>query len=141
MPNPENLRTPTSEEARAMQAKGVKKRKENQERKKVLINAIRGVLNGKMSVNDSVKEGAAAIGYKIGSKASFGEIAVLKLFQKALKNGDYKAFIELGKMAGLHFDQSEEGRGGTENPLNIAQTTTLQPESIKKISEALEDIC
>lgn len=37
--NKENLRTPTSEEARAMQKKGVEKRKENQI-KKVLLSEI-----------------------------------------------------------------------------------------------------
>lgn len=39
MANEQNLRTPTSEEARAMQLKGAKKRKENRE-KKILMSQI-----------------------------------------------------------------------------------------------------
>jgi hypothetical protein len=44
MANAENLRTPTSEEAKAMQEKSVKKRYENKIRKGIIANAILEVL-------------------------------------------------------------------------------------------------
>ena len=48
MPNPENLRTPTSEEAREMQKKSVAKRKQNMIEKKV----IKEILEKRLKIRD-----------------------------------------------------------------------------------------
>lgn len=48
MPNPENLRTPTSEEAREMQKKSVAKRKQNMIEKKV----IKEILEKRLKISD-----------------------------------------------------------------------------------------
>lgn len=50
MPNPQNLRTPTSEEAKEMQKKSAEKRKENNERKKFLSEMYADFLSDEYSV-------------------------------------------------------------------------------------------
>ena len=140
MPNPQNLRVPTTEQARKYQAMGVQKRIENQQKRNILINAGREILNSKMDVNDKVKAAAAMIGYKLGRKATFGEVAYLTMIQKALKDGNYKAFTELAKLSGLHFDQSPDALGGVDNPINVSQTV-VAPEQVKAISDELEGGC
>ena len=64
--NPQNLKVPTSEQAREYQKLGVLKRLENQQKRNVLIMAGREMLNSKMPVSDKVKAAAKMIGYKIG---------------------------------------------------------------------------
>lgn len=139
--NPQNLRVPTTEEARRYQALGVKKRLENQQKRNLLIHAGREIFNAKMDVTDKIKAAAKLIGYKVGRKATFGEVAYLTMMHKALKDGNYKAFTELARLSGMHFDQSPEALGGVENPINVAQTTTVAPEQVKAISEELEGGC
>lgn len=139
--NPQNLKVPTTEQAREYQKLAVQARYENQRKRNVLIMAGREMLNSKMPVSDKVRAAAKMIGYKIGRKATFGEVAYLTMLNKALKDGNYKAFTELARLSGLHFDQSPEALGGTENPVNVVQTTTIAPEQVKAISDALEGGC
>ena len=138
--NNKNLRHFTSENAAKFQAMGVQKRLENQQKRNVLIDAGREILNSKMDVNDKVKAAAAMIGYKLGRKATFGEVAYLTMMQKALKDGNYKAFTELAKLSGMHFDQSPDALGGADNPVHV-QAVAVAPEQVKAISEELEDNC
>ena len=138
--NPQNLKVPTSEQAREYQKLGVQKRLENQQKRNVLIMAGREMLNSKMPVSDKVKAAAKMIGYKIGRKATFGEVAYLTMLNKALKDGNYKAFTELARLSGLHFDQSPEAIVGADNPVHV-QAVAVSPEQVKAISEELEDNC
>lgn len=138
--NEQNLRHFTKENAAHYQALGVKKRLENQQKRNVLIDAGREIMNSRMKVNDKIKQAAAIIGYKLGRNPTFGEVAYITMMQKAVKDGNYKAFAELAKLSGLHFDQSVEALGGAENPINVQQTT-IAPEQVKEISEELEGGC
>ena len=138
--NEQNLRPFTRENAAEMQKLGVKKRLENAKKKNLFIEVGRNIFNSKMDVSEKVRQNAAALGYKLGRKGSFGEIALLTMIQKALKDGNNKAFIELAKLAGMHFDQSPEALGGADNPVHV-QATAVAPEQIKAISEELEDGC
>lgn len=141
MPNPQNLRTPTSEEAREMQRKGARARRRNFEKKHLLIEVIRDVMCGKMEVPDNLRNLGTYMGRKFGKTAIFGEVALTALFAKAVQRGDSRAFLELAKFAGMSYDQSAEGLGGENNPINVAQTTTISPERIKFINNMLENEC
>ena len=138
--NPQNLKVPTTEQAREYQKLAVQARYENQQKRNVLIMAGREMLNSKMPVSDKVRAAAKMIGYKIGRKATFGEVAYLTMLNKALKDGNYKAFTELARLSGLHFDQSPEAIGGKDNPIHV-EAATVAPEQVKEISEALEGDC
>mgnify|MGYP003291535075 CR=1 FL=1 len=135
---PKNLFT--KENAQAMRELGLKVRRENAEKRNLLIERGREILNSKMDVTEDDKELAKLIGYKLGKKAPFGEVAFIRMFNAALVQGNYKAFVELGRMIGMHFDQSPEALGGSENPLNV-QAVAIAPKQVKDISEALEDNC
>jgi len=56
MANEQNLRTPTSEEARAMQLKGAKKRKENREKKILMSQIYADFLEKEYNVRQGDKE-------------------------------------------------------------------------------------
>lgn len=142
--NVQNLKSFTKddpERAATMQARAIEKRKLNQKRRSLVIECGRDILNSKMDVSDRMKAAAKVVGYRIGRKATIGEVAFLTIIQKALKDGNYKAFIEMCRLSGMHFDQSPEALGGERNPINVQQNTTISPENVKRISEALEGGC
>lgn len=138
--NDQNLKPFTKENARAMQKLGAAKKRENALRKNLFIEAGRNIFNSKMDVSEKVRQNAAQLGYKLGRKGTFGEIALLTMIQKALKDGNNKAFIELARLVGMHFDQSAEALGSKENPIHV-EATAVAPEQVKEISEALEGDC
>lgn len=135
---PKNLFT--KENAQAMRERGLKVRRENAEKRNLLIERGREILNSKMDVTEDDKELAKLIGYKLGKKAPFGEVAFIRMFNAALVQGNYKAFVELGRMIGMHFDQSPEALGSKDNPIHV-EAATVAPEQVKEISEALEGDC
>lgn len=138
--NPQYLKVPTSEQAREYQKRAVIARKENKARRDLIIQCGRDIMNSKMDVSEAVKQAAAKIGYKLGRKATFGEVAFLQMINKALKDGNCKAFVELLKVSGMHFDQSPEALGGSNNPINV-QATAVPPEQVRVISDELEGGC
>ena len=141
MPNIENLKPRiTKENAQAMQKLSVKKRLENIQKRHLLIDAGREIFNSKMDVSEKVRQNAAQLGYKLGKKGTFGEIAMLTMIQKAIKDGNSKAFIQLAQLSGMHFDQSPEALGGKDNPIHV-EAIAVAPEQVKEISEALEGDC
>ena len=142
--NVENLKSFSKDDpglASAMQAKSVEARKRNAKRRNLIIECGRDILNARMDVSDKKQLAAKVVGYRLGRKATFGEIAFLTIMQKALKDGNYKAFVEMCRLSGMHFDQSPEALGGEKNPFNVQQNTTIAPENVRRISEALEDGC
>lgn len=138
--NEQNLRPFTKENASAMQKLGAAKRRENARKKNLFIEVGRNIFNSKMDVSEKVRQNAAQLGYKLGRKGTFGEIALLTMIQKALKDGNNKAFIELARLTGMHFDQSQEALGSRENPIHV-EATAVAPEQVKAISEELEGSC
>lgn len=130
----------TKDNARELQELSVKKRLENAQKRRLLINAGREIFNSKMDVSEKVRQNAAQLGYKLGRKGTFGEIAMLTMIQKAIKDGNSKAFVQLAQLAGMHFDQSPEALGSKENPIHV-EAATVAPEQVKEISEALEGDC
>ena len=138
--NEQNLRPFTKENASAMQKLGAAKRRENARKKNLFIEVGRNIFNSKMDVSEKVRQNAAQLGYKLGRKGTFGEIALLTMIQKALKDGNNKAFIELARLTGMHFDQSQEALGSKENPIHV-EAAAVAPEQVKAISEELEGGC
>lgn len=131
----------TKENSRELQKRSVEKRIENNERRFFLIRSGQDILTSKADVTDDDRMKASFVGYKYGKKATVGEKAFIDMLYQAKLDGNYKAFVELCKMSGMHFDQSPEAIGGVDNPINVAQKTTIAPEQVKEISSELEGGC
>ena len=139
----ENLTPFTKGDNRAALAssKGLAVRRRKAEQKAVLRDAFIEILNGKMTVPDVMRNGAAMIGLRLGKKEKFGKVLMAKLTQDSLKKSNWKAVVELAKLAGITFDQSPEGLGGEDNPINVANSVKVAPSRVKEISEILEEEC
>lgn len=122
-------------------SKGAQARTRSLERRAVLRDAFIEILNGKMAVPDVMREGAEMIGIRLGKREKLGKVLMAKLTQDSLKKSNWKAVVELAKMAGITFDQSPEGLGGEANPINVANAVKVAPGRVKEISDMLEEEC
>lgn len=138
----EDLTPFDSTRARENQLKSAKKRHENCVKRDMLFKMFRKRLMGKKKVNDQdiVSLGDDLEGYKVGKRVTRALLDLDIIREAAKKTGNVRGYIDLLKFAGVHFDQSDETLGGSENPLNIA-TGPITPEQVKKISKQLEEDC
>ena len=105
--NEKNLRTPTSEEARAMQRKGAEKRKENNAKKKLMSQIYAEFLEKEYNVRQGDKE-----------RKLTGAELVNECMKKIIARGD-SASVSLMK-------EVREGTEGTKMQLSGSINTTLQ---------------
>lgn len=136
MPRPFN-----SETARKAQELAAKKRVENSRKRFFLIRSGQDILVQKKKVDAEDREKAKYVGVKLGKNATVAETVFVSMLADAKRRGDNKAFVELLKVAGMHFDQSPEALGGSNNPINLANATAVPPEQVKAISDELEGGC
>ena len=96
--NPQYLKVPTSEQAREYQKRAVISRKANKARRDLIIQCGRDIMNSKMDVSEDIQQDAARIGYRMGRKATFGEVAFLQMVNKALKDGNCKCSTRIRRI-------------------------------------------
>lgn len=119
MANEQNLRTPTSEEARAMQLKGAKKRKENRE-KKILMSQIYADF---LEKEYNVKAGE-------GTRKITGAELVNEVMRKVLVRGDSSSVSLL-----------KELREGTEgNKVQLSGSVETKIQTTEERLKAFEDL-
>lgn len=116
---PENLRTPTSEEARQMQLKGAEKRKENNAKRKLLSELYADFLEEEFEI----KEGDA--------KRKISGAEYCKLIAKTvLKRSDSSSVAMLKEIR-----ESTEG-----NRINLSGSVTTQMQSTEERIKAFDEL-
>lgn len=132
-----------SERARAAQRIGARRRSENCEKRDMLYRLFQKRLfsSKRVSENDLLELGDDTDGYAAGKRAVRALLDLDILREKAKKTGNVRGYIELLKFAGVHFDQGDEAIGSKDNPVNVAQATTITASRVKEISDALEEEC
>lgn len=137
---PKKLITP--ETANKMREKGVEAKKEKKTRERA-FKLFGNYLLGKKTVSrhDLEELGDDTGDFKENRKAVRVLLDLAKMRQKAISTNNVRGYVELLKTVGFHFDQSPEALGGVDNPINVSQKTTIAPDQVKKISEALEGDC
>lgn len=131
-----------SNTARERQAASVKSRKENIQRDKAYRLFAKYLLAKKtVTVADIEELESDTEEFKVNRKATRVLLDLAKMRQKAIATANVRGYVELLKTVGFHFDQGKEALGGAENPINVSQKTTIAPEQVKAISDALEGGC
>lgn len=117
--NDNNLRTPTSEEAREMQKRSVEKRKENQEKKKLMSQVYAEFLEKEYSVKTAE-----------GTKKINGAELCNEAMKKIIARGDSSTVSLL-----------KEIREGTEgSKINLSGNVTTEMESTEERIKAFEEL-
>lgn len=131
-----------SNTARERQAASVKSRKENIQRDKAYRLFAKYLLSKKTVTEADLEElEGDTEEFKANRKTTRVLLDLAKMRQKAIATANVRGYVELLKTVGFHFDQGREALGTKDNPINVSQKTTVAPEQVKKISEALEDSC
>ena len=131
-----------SNTARERQAASVKSRKENIQRDKAYRLFAKYLLAKKTVTEADIEElEGDTEEFKVNRKATRVLLDLAKMRQKAIATANVRGYVELLKTVGFHFDQGKEALGGAENPINVSQKTTIAPEQVKAISDALEGGC
>lgn len=138
----DNLKPFTSKTANKFQKKAVEARKEKIQRDKAYKMFAKYLLGKKTVTKQDIEElEGDSEEFKENRKATRVLLDLAKMRKKAIATSNVRGYVELLKTVGFHFDQSPEALGGADNPINVSQKTTIAPEQVKKISEALEDNC
>lgn len=137
---PKKLITP--ETANKMREKGIEAKREKKTRDRA-FKLFGNYLLGKKTVSrhDIEELGDDSGEFKENRKAVRVLLDLAKMRNKAIETNNVRGYVELLKAVGFHFDQSPEALGGAENPINVAQKTTIAPEQVKKIASELEGCC
>lgn len=111
MANEQNLRTPTSEEARAMQLKGAKKRKENREKKILMSQIYADFLEKEYNVRQGDKErkltGAELVNEAMKKIIARGDSSSVSLM-KEVREGTEGSKINLSGTVKTEMETTEE---------------------------------
>lgn len=137
----DNLNPITVDNARDYQARSARKRHENCVRRNILKDSIIEILNGKMDIPQVMREQAESLGIKFKAKDKFGKFLMATLIQDGLKKKNIKGIVALAQMAGMTHDQSDEGLGGADNPINTVQSVSMDPSRVREIYEELDKEC
>lgn len=138
----DNLKPFTSKTATMFQKKALEARKEKNQRNKAYKMFAKYLLGKKTVTKQDLEElEGDSEDFKENRKATRVLLDLAKMRKKAIDTSNVRGYVELLKTVGFHFDQSPEALGGAENPINVAQKTTIAPEQVKKISSELEGCC
>ena len=132
----------TSKTANKFQKKAVEARKEKIQRDKAYKMFAKYLLGKKTVTKQDIEElEGDSEEFKENRKATRVLLDLAKMRKKAIATSNVRGYVELLKTVGFHFDQSPEALGGVDNPINVAQKTTIAPEQVKEISSELEGGC
>lgn len=127
----------TSKTAKKASILGVKAKKANFD----TIKAFRTIFDTIVKTPKAVASDALEAGLDAPKKCTMGEVAFISAFADAINSKNYKALEALAKMAGKHFDQSADALGGSNNPMNVTQSTAITPAAMKNIADKLDGLC
>ena len=113
----------TKANAKEMQLRGVAARKKNAAEvpaHMILVNAIRKAFNAKIQMTPALEKmlDELEVPHETHHRVKAVDLAVVKAVRNMVDNGDVESLNILGKIAGLHHDQTPEGRGGEQNPVH-----------------------
>ena len=136
---PKGARLFTSENANDYLKERVEANTRNARKRKACIKAARTILTTKIHINDSMRAAMEQLGLDPGNEEDAILVALSRIFAKALKDGNLKDILQIVRLGGCHYDQSEEALGGTENPISVVNA--IPAEMVRKINMQLEELC
>ena len=94
----------------------------------------------KKKPDDEDLANAKYVGVKLGKNPTVGETVIVAMLAQLKRTGDVRGFVELLKMSGMHFDQSPESKGGSDNPFNIKTVGKPSAEECAEMMRQAEEL-
>lgn len=103
-----NLRPIRSKErAKELSALGLKKRLENKDRKKLLLDDIREVVTAEIAVPKALYESLKELNIPIKIKETIDKVVFYRALLRAIKEGNADQLLKIADFAGMRFTEEE----------------------------------
>ena len=129
----------SSERAKKLSALGLKKRLENKDRKKLLLDDIREVVTAEIAVPKALYDSLKELNVPIQRKDTIDKVVFYRALLRAIKEGNADQLLKIAEFAGMKFTE-EETPASTMTPDTELMLSTLfaqgrkveprQPESV-----------
>lgn len=100
-----------------MQALGLKKRMENKDRKKLLLDDIREVVTAEIAVPKALYDSLKELNVPIQRKDTIDKVVFYRALLRAIKEGNADQLLKIAEFAGMKFTEEE------------TQTSTMTPDT------------
>ena len=135
----------SSERAKKLSALGLKKRLENKDRKKLLLDDIREVVTAEIAVPKALYDSLKELNVPIQRKDTIDKVVFYRALLRAIKEGNADQLLKIAEFAALKFTE-EEPPASTMTPDTELMLSTLfaqgrkvepkQPESVQPANGA-----
>ena len=129
----------SSERAKKLSALGLKKRLENKDRKKLLLDDIREVVTAEIAVPKALYDSLKELNVPIQRKDTIDKVVFYRALLRTIKEGNADQLLKIAEFAGMKFTE-EETPASTMTPDTELMLSTLfaqgrkvepkQPESV-----------
>ena len=114
----------SSERAKELSALGMKKRLENKDRKKLLLDDIREVVTAEIAVPKALYESLKELNVPIQRKDTIDKVVFYRALLRAIKEGNADQLLKIAEFAGMKFTE-EETTASTMTPDTELMLSTL----------------
>ena len=112
----------SSERAKKLSALGLKKRLENKDRKKLLLDDIREVVTAEIAVPKALYDSLKELNVPIQRKDTIDKVVFYRALLRAIKEGNADQLLKIAEFAGMRFTEEE------------TQTSTMTPDTEMMLS-------
>lgn len=114
----------SSERAKELSALGMKKRLENKDRKKLLLDDIREVVTAEIAVPKALYDSLKELNVPIQRKDTIDKVVFYRALLRAIKEGNADQLLKIAEFAGMKFTE-EETPASTMTPDTELMLSTL----------------
>lgn len=114
----------SSERAKELSALALKKRLENKDRKKLLLDDIREVVTAEIAVPKALYESLKELNVPIQRKDTIDKVVFYRALLRAIKEGNADQLLKIAEFAGMRFTE-EETPASTMTPDTELMLSTL----------------
>lgn len=114
----------SSERAKKLSALGLKKRLENKDRKKLLLDDIREVVTAEIAVPEELYKSLKEYSVPIKRTETIDKVVFYRALLKAIKDGNADQLLKIAEFAGMKFTE-EETQASTMTPDTELMLSTL----------------
>lgn len=97
----------SSERAKKLSALGLKKRLENKDRKKLLLDDIREVVTAEIAVPKALYDSLKELNVPIQRKDTIDKVVFYRALLRAIKEGNADQLLKIAEFAGMKFTEEE----------------------------------
>ena len=115
----------SSERAKELSALGMKKRLENKDRKKLLLDDIREVVTSEIAVPKALYESLKELNVPIQRKDTIDKVVFYRALLRAIKEGNADQLLKIAEFAGMKFRDDDEGSATSMTPDTELMLSTL----------------